>query len=254
MCLINFAYKVDSRFNLVIAANRDEFYKRGTAQADFWEEAPQVLAGRDLEKMGTWMGVTKQGRFAALTNYRGDDVKTDYRKSRGELVSEFLKGNCSPERYLEVIKENRNQYPGFNLLVGENKNALYYYSNIENKIHLLQPGIYGLSNHLLNTNWPKVQKGKKGLEECLKNKGKMTECLFKTLKDADPANDDELPHTGVSIEWERKLSPLFIQSDYYGTRSSTVLCMNRERVEFVERTFKGQTYSEREFNFSIEKN
>ncbi|MBM7602350.1 uncharacterized protein with NRDE domain [Metabacillus crassostreae] len=252
MCLIKFAYKVDSRFDLVIAANRDEFYKRGTAQADFWEEAPQVLAGRDLEKMGTWMGVTKQGRFAALTNYRDHNGSRDYERSRGELVSEFLKDNCSPESYLEIIKRDSSQYPGFNLLVGD-KNTLYYYSNIENELYLLQPGIYGLSNHLLNTNWPKVQKGKKGLEECLKNKGDLKDCLFRVLFNAEQAKDDELPQTGVTLEWKKKLSPLFISAENYGTRSSTVLCMNREKVEFIERTFTGEAYNEREFEFSIEK-
>ncbi len=205
------------------------------------------MAGRDLEKMGTWMGVTKNGRFAALTNYRDPNEKTENKKSRGELVSDFLTEDTLPKSYLENIQKTRNEYPGFNLILGD-INGLYYYSNVENEITLLQPGIYGVSNHLLNTNWPKVQKGRIGLETCLKSQSdNLKECLFSSLEDADPASDEELPHTGVSLDWERRLSSLFIQSEEYGTRSSTVLFMNKEKVEFVERTFNRKDFLEKEF-------
>jgi len=253
MCLINFAYKIDPVYRLILSANRDEFYKRPTAQAGFWEDASNILAGRDLEKMGTWMGVTKNGRFAALTNYREPAKENKQLRSRGELVSKFLQFNENPEDYLDNIQENREHYPGFNLLVG-NQDALYYYSNVENEIKLLQPGLYGLSNSLLDTPWPKVRKGKEGLQSCLNKAGeKLTECLFSSLQYADPAADSELPSTGVSIEWERKLSPLFIRTPEYGTRSSTVLYMKNEEVKFVERTYIGGQVKEKDFEFQIEK-
>ncbi|USK71427.1 NRDE family protein [Peribacillus asahii] len=253
MCLINFAYKMDSRYDLVVAANRDEFYERPTAQASFWEDASHVLAGRDLEKMGTWMGVTKQGRFAALTNYRDPDNESGNMRSRGELVGQFLIGDSQPQQYVQMIQQHRDQYPGFNLIVGDGS-SLYYYSNIENEIRLLKPGLYGLSNHLLDTPWPKVRKGKEGLERCLKGSTEtLKDCLFSSLQYADPAPDEELPSTGVSLEWERKLSPLFIQTPDYGTRSSTVLFMTDKNVRFVERMFKEREYKEREFMFEIER-
>lgn len=253
MCLINFAYKIDSRYDLVIAANRDEFYKRPTAQASFWEGAPHVLAGRDLEKLGTWMGVTKQGRFAALTNYRDPNKESGNMRSRGELVSRFLIGDDQPEHYLQTIQQHRDQYPGFNLIVGD-VSSLYYYSNMENDIRLLKPGLYGLSNHLLNTPWPKVRKGKEGLERCLQGSTEnLKECLFSSLQYADPVPDEELPSTGVSLERERMLSPLFIQTPDYGTRSSTLLFMTHRNVRFAERIFEGGKYKEREFTFGIER-
>ena len=244
---------MDSRYDLVVAANRDEFYERPTAQASFWEDASHVLAGRDLEKMGTWMGVTKQGRFAALTNYRDPDNESSNMRSRGELVGQFLIGDNQPPQYLQMIQQHRDQYPGFNLIVGDGS-SLYYYSNIENEIRLLKPGLYGLSNHLLDTPWPKVRKGKEGLERCLKGSTEiLKDCLFSSLQYADPAPDEELPSTGVSLEWERKLSPLFIQTPDYGTRSSTVLFMTDKNVRFVERMFREREYEEREFMFEIER-
>ncbi|WP_121662271.1 NRDE family protein [Metabacillus litoralis] len=252
MCLINFAYKIDPVYRLILSANRDEFYKRSTAQAAFWEDVPSILAGRDLEKMGTWMGVTKNGRFAALTNYRSSAIDKKQLRSRGELVSRFLQFNENPKDYLDKIQKNREYYPGFNLLVGDQA-ALYYYSNVENQIKLLEPGLYGLSNSLLDTPWPKVRKGKKGLQTCLNNaRENLTECLFSSLQYEEPAADSELPSTGVSIEWERKLSPLFIKTPEYGTRSSTVLFMKSEEVKFVERTYIGDEVKEKNFEFRIE--
>ncbi|WP_088105433.1 NRDE family protein [Halalkalibacter urbisdiaboli] len=246
MCLINFAYRVDSSYDLIVSANRDEYYKRPTAPVSFWEEAPHVLAGRDLEKMGTWMGVTKQGRFAALTNFRNPNEQQRNKRSRGELVSRFLIENDLPETYLKRIQLQREDYPGFNLLVGD-RNSLFYYSNVENQIKLLAPGIYGLSNHFLDTPWPKVQKGKAGLERCLKASLKgVKECLFSNLQNAEPASDEELPVTGLSLEWERKLSPLFIHTPVYGTRSSTVLFMNQQETRFVERVYEGEEYLEKD--------
>ncbi len=249
MCLILFAYQKHRKYKLIVASNRDEFYERPTAPAHFWEDHPNILAGRDLSKMGTWMGITKAGRFAALTNYRDPKEATDGKRSRGELVADFLKDNIQPEAYMKKIAKERQQYPGYNLLAG-NLEELYYYSNVEDRMEKLRPGIYGLSNHVLNTEWPKVQKGKEGLAKLTEStKGGLPEELFTLLQDTDPAPDELLPKTGVSLEWERILSPLFIKSEGYGTRSSTVMLMTEEEVFYKERVHTAEIQEEKEFKF-----
>lgn len=238
MCLILFAYQEHPTYKLIVAANRDEFYERPTAAVHYWDDYPYILAGRDLKMMGTWMGVTKQGRFSALTNYRDPRETTAGKRSRGELVADFLKGNDYPEKYMNKIAKNYDLYPGYNLLAGD-LNHLYYYSNIENKIQQLKPGFYGVSNHLLNTNWPKVRKGKKGLATIIhqKDRNVLVDELFSLLENAEAAPDDQLPHTGVSLEWERLLSPMFIKSAAYGTRSSTILLMADHELYYHERVY-----------------
>ncbi|URT70459.1 NRDE family protein [Cytobacillus firmus] len=247
MCLILFAYKAHPKYKLIVAANRDEFYERPTAPAHFWEDHPHILAGRDLRKMGTWMGITKNGRFAALTNYRDPNEVTEGKRSRGDLVGDFLIGSASPADFMNRASEHRSSYPGYNLLAG-NLEELFYYSNVEDRVELLQPGIYGVSNHVLDTEWPKVKKGKEGLSALLDNaEGSLTEELFTLLRNADPAPDELLPKTGVSLEWERMLSPLFIKSDGYGTRSSTVLLMSKDEIFYKERIHIGDERQEQEF-------
>ncbi|WP_348981211.1 NRDE family protein [Bacillus sp. DNRA2] len=247
LCLILFAYQVDPKYKLIVAANRDEFYARPTAPAQFWEDHPDILAGRDLKQMGTWMGITKSGKFAALTNYRDPSEITDGNRSRGELVGNFLKEEFPPQNYLESVAKNKDDYPGFNLLVGD-ANQLFYYANIENEIHELQPGVYGLSNHLLNTEWPKVKIGKAGLQKIISTGGdNFDEELFALLQNADEAPDIELPKTGVTLEWERVLSALFIQSENYGTRSSTILKMTDAEIEFKEKVYAKERIIEQTF-------
>ncbi|MCP8616259.1 NRDE family protein [Salirhabdus salicampi] len=251
MCLITFAYKAHKKYNLIVAANRDEFYERPTAPAQYWDDAPHILAGRDLHRMGTWMGVTKQGKFAALTNYRNGEEKQATKRSRGELVKDFLMDDETPVSYLEKVQMRKGQYPGFNLLVGDH-NGLYYYSNINDTIYTLEPGIYGLSNHFINSPWPKVIKGKKGLERCLKcSNSVMEDCLFSSLQRAESPPDEQLPQTGIPLEWERKLSPIFIKTDTYGTRASTLLFITDKQIQFTERTFEGEKYKDRNFTFYI---
>ncbi|WP_436373614.1 NRDE family protein [Cytobacillus sp. BC1816] len=247
MCLILFGYKVHPAYKLVVAANRDEFYGRPTAPAYFWDDYPAILAGRDLSKMGTWMGVTKNGRFAALTNYRNPNEVTDGKRSRGDLVADFLKGSTSPADFMKVASEHRSSYPGYNLLAG-NSEELFYYSNVEDRIEQLQPGVYGVSNHVLNTGWRKVKKGKEGLSKIMDHaSGEITEALFTLLQNADPVPDDMLPKTGVSLEWERILSPLFIKSEGYGTRSSTVMLMSEGEIIYKERVHIGDSPEDQEF-------
>jgi uncharacterized protein with NRDE domain len=251
MCLILLAYKVHPQYPLIVAANRDEFYRRPTAPIHYWEDDPTVLAGRDLEKMGTWMGVTTSGRFAALTNYRNPKEVITGKQSRGELVADALKYNGDLKEYMQGLANRQQQYPGYNLLAGDAK-ELYYYSNMGQELQKLEPGIYGVSNHLLNTEWPKVKRGKEGLSHIItENRENLIEELMVLLQHADPAPDESLPNTGVSLEWERLLSPLFIQSEHYGTRSSTVLLLSVKEMEYVERVFSDGEVSERSYKVDL---
>jgi len=236
MCLILMAWHAHPAYPLVIAANRDEFYARPTAPAGFWPDAPHVLAGRDLQAGGTWLGLTRTGRFAALTNYRDpENIKADA-PSRGELVSRFLVEDESPDSFMTMLAASAPGYNGFNLLFSDG-DKLCYFSNCGDTPRRLGPGIYGLSNHLLDTPWPKVARGKSALAEalrCLPN----TEVMFALLKDDTIAPDQELPRTGVSLEWERLLSAAFIRSETYGTRSSTVIIVAADRrIRFEEKTY-----------------
>lgn len=238
MCLILFGLSRHPEYHLVLGANRDEFYSRPAKHLSFWQEAPWVLAGRDLQGMGTWLGVNKSGSFAAITNHRDPlSVKQDA-PSRGFLVGDFLKNPTPAPDYLEHVRTVGRDYNGFNLLAGNGKD-LFYYSNQQEKIRKLSHGIYGLSNDLLDTPWPKVQKGKNGLSKILEKEGDIDpEELFSLLRDGAYAPDPELPDTGAGDVWERILSPMFIESRIYGTRcSSIVLAEKSGRITVYERTF-----------------
>jgi uncharacterized protein with NRDE domain len=249
ICLILFAYHVHPKYKLIVAANRDEFYQRPTAPAHFWEDEPEILAGRDLEKMGTWMGVTKSGRFAALTNYRDPKEMTAGKRTRGELVSDALKYNGDFIKYMKNLARNNESYPGYNLLASDG-DQLYYYSNVGQELKKVTPGIYGVSNHLLNTEWPKVQMGKSGLTEIINNKQTdLVEELFTLLQKTDQAPDEKLPLTGVSLELERMLSPMFIKSENYGTRSSTILLKSDSEMQYVERVFANNEVKDQYYTF-----
>jgi len=252
MCLILLAWKADGDYPLVLAANRDEFYDRPSAAADFWEEDPDLLAGRDLQEGGTWLGMTRTGRVAALTNYRDPASLKAGAPSRGRLVVDYLRGRENPAAYLDGIAP-AGGYNGFNLLVG-NPDELFCFSNRGGR-HRVEPGIHGLSNRLLDTPWPKVERGKEALAALLK-KGKPTpEKMLDLLADQSRPPEGSLPDTGVGLEWERILSPLFIVSPVYGTRSSTVLLVDRSgEVTFVERTFNnGADPRTPRFSFSVNK-
>ncbi|MDW7650032.1 MAG: NRDE family protein, partial [Bacillota bacterium] len=202
MCLILFAYHHQPGYRLVLAANRDEFYNRPTARAAFWDDRPDILAGRDLTAGGTWLGVTRTGRFAALTNYRDPArVKTNP-QSRGQVVSEYLRGSMSPADYVSSLSAAGHHYNGFNLIAGD-LSSLWYYSNITNRTHCLDSGLYGISNRFLDTPWPKVKNGKTEMARCLRAGHADAKTLFAVLSDETPACDKELPRTGVGQEWER---------------------------------------------------
>ncbi|MEZ4884580.1 MAG: NRDE family protein [Chitinophagales bacterium] len=239
MCLIIFAYKVHPKYPLIISANRDEFYERPTAKAHWWESHPNLLAGKDLKGGGTWLGVSKSGRFAALTNYRDlQHIRTDA-PTRGALVTDFLvNDDVSAMEYLHSIP-NDEAYNGYNLLLYENE-KLFWHSNVSGESRQLKAGIYGVSNALLDTPWPKVENGKAFLKDLLTQNSDIFEVekAFDYLKNTNKPNDKELPDTGVGIELERLLSPLYIQSPKYGTRCSTVVLVDVEgRIRFEERVY-----------------
>ncbi len=242
MCLVLFSWRQYASFPLVVMANRDEFYARPAAQADFWEDAPRLLAGKDLEGQGTWFGVTRSGRWATITNFRAPSEMRPDAPSRGHLVTDFLLGTDNPDAYLQRVHTKASAYNGFNLLVGTAE-QLCHYANKEGVVRTLAPGLYGLSNHLLDTPWPKVQRGKEALKQYLQTCAgteQMPEYThpFEALQNRTRPTDAELPSTGVSLEWERVLSPMFIESQAYGTRCSTFLAVRASgEIQFAEQTY-----------------
>lgn len=256
MCLILLAWKAHPSYPLVIAANRDEFFARPTAVADFWDDGERVLAGRDLSAGGTWMGITRQGRFAALTNFREPGNNRPEAPSRGQLVSDFLSGTMPAVDYLDELSPRSTAFNGFNLLCGDMMGGLWHFSNRTERgaPHRLAGGIYGLSNHLLDTPWPKVAHGKSNLTIALAALPQDAP-LFELLRDANIHKDEQLPRTGVSLEWERILSAAFVQTPNYGTRSSTVVSVDGRRfVSFDEQTWLPDALpgERRRFHFKLE--
>ncbi len=238
MCLILLSYDQHPDYKLIFAANRDEFYDRPTRPLAFWEDRPEIIAGRDMKGNGTWFGVDRTGRFAAVTNYRDPAQYLPHAPTRGALVSDFITASETARTYMQKIASVGQHYNGFNLLIGD-RSGVWYYSNRGNDIQKLKPGLFGISNHLIETPWPNVKKGKAELQDLLSAQKDINyEDLLKILADQSVPPDETLPDTGVGIEWERILSPLFITSKVYGTRSSSVLLVKRNgRVIFVERTF-----------------
>ena len=255
MCLILVAWQAHPAFPFVLAANRDEFFARRSASADFWTDRPQLLAGRDLEAGGTWLGMTRSGRFAALTNFRDPGSHKPQAPSRGKLVADFLSGDMSSDAYLDTL--NPAAYNGFNLLLGTiagDNRQLVAFSNISNQRHSLAPGVYGLSNHLLDTPWPKVGAGKTALTAALTALPDENP-LAGLLRDDTVHPDQSLPVTGVSLEWERLLSAAFIRSPDYGTRCSTVIKLDAmHTASFDEQTWlpDGHAGARRRFRFILE--
>lgn len=253
MCLILFSYMNNPVYRLVLAANRDEFYERPTLSAGFWEEDNTVLGGKDLQAGGTWLGITRTGRFAAITNYREPDAFKPNAPSRGKLISGYLQASANPCDYLREVAARSSLYNGFNILAGDNE-KLCYFSNRDGGVKELAPGIYGLSNHLLNTPWPKVAHGKRLLGSVLDGEI-IPEKIFQVLRDRTQPKDSDLPRTGVSMEWERVLSSIFITSPIYGTRSSTLITIDHGgNVSFIEQVFNNSPEPQqvKKFNFRIE--
>lgn len=254
MCLIFFSLKQHPTYKLIVAANRDEFYNRKTAAAHFWEDHPAILGGRDLEAGGTWMAMNRSGRISLLTNYRDPQNINPHAPSRGQLVSDYLLTNNDAQTYLESIDKNGKVYNGFNLIVGDSE-SLWYYSNYRKGITEIKPGFYGLSNHLLETPWPKVIRGKEKLKPIFAQKQIDPEQVFDILYDGERAADEKLPDTGLTLERERALSSMFIKTENYGSRCTTVVLVDyNNHVLFSERVYDLQTFqfTTQTFQFTTE--
>ncbi len=237
MCLILVAYRIHPEFPMIVVANRDEFYERPTAVASIWPEQNGILAGRDLQAQGTWLGITASGRLAAVTNYRGDRTPVAGSRSRGELVAEFLRSDQEAETYLSGLIKCSDNYQGYNLLVFDGEKLAYASNRGTDRLQLLGPGVYGLSNKHLDTPWPKVEKGREALRQLVREDAVSVDDLMTFMTDDCPASDNELPDTGIPLERERLLSSVFIKAEDYGTRCTTVVKYSRTgTVEFVERT------------------
>ena len=237
MCLIFISLKQHATYKLIVAANRDEFYNRKTAPADFWKDHSNIVGGRDLQAQGTWLAMTTSGKISMLTNYRDPKNINPAAPSRGQLVSDYLEQDVEPESYLKKMEPKAGTYNGFNLLVGTPE-EFYYLSNYKIGIDNVTNGLYGLSNHLLETPWPKVQRGKQKMAELLKSENITSQLLFEFLYDEKRASDDQLPETGIGLERERALSSMFIKSPNYGSRCSTVILIDQQNnVEFSERVY-----------------
>jgi uncharacterized protein with NRDE domain len=253
MCLIVFANNLHKNYKLIFAANRDEFYNRPTGQAGFWGDHPDLLAGKDLKAGGTWMGITKEGRFAAITNFRDLKNHKNDAPSRGKLTLDFLLSDINPETYYNKLKPDLSSFNGFNLIFGD-IDQLYYFSNKIDGMQKLEPGIHGISNALLDTPWQKVENSKQHLEKLIDQQEIHPWEVLNILNDTTIAKDDELPNTGVGLELERLLSPVFIKTEKYGTRCSTVVMVDKENnVKFVEKSYFDGIgfFSNKEFNFTI---
>ena len=249
MCLIVFAYKQHPDYKLILTANRDEFYGRPTMVANWWEDHTNILGGRDLKAKGTWMGVSTEGRFSAVTNYRDLSNIRENVRSRGDLPLDFLKGDKASQEYWSETLKNANHYNGFNLLTLDAEMA--YLSNYENKINILKAGVYGLSNALLNTSWPKVERAKRDFQNVI-GKDFTTGDLITLMQNERVAPDNELPQTGLPIERERAVSAMCIRTPSYGTCCSTAILIDYEgNVSFLEKSYPVGEREDSEVSFSF---
>lgn len=221
MCLIAVAWRARADLPLVVAANRDEWRDRPAEPARWWDDHPDLLAGRDLKAGGTWMGITRGGRFAAVTNFRDPSDKRSTARSRGGLVTEFLLGRERPAAFLSGLAARAHEYNAFNLILGDGK-ELCYYGSREGATRVIEPGVHALSNHLLDEPWPKVGRARAAMRQALVDRDPALR-LFEMLSDMEGAPDEELPDTGIGIALERVLAPPLITGVTYGTRASTVL-------------------------------
>lgn len=227
MCLILIAKDYHPKYKLIIAANRDELYERPSSLLHFWDDGSNIYAGKDLKAGGSWFGINKNSKLAAITNFREMNNIKKYAPSRGKLVIDYLINNISINDYKDYLIKTANDFNGYNLIYG-NINELFYFSNETKDFKELNQGIYGISNHLLDTPWFKVRKGKYLFNELLKKDEIIVDDIFKILMDDEKANDNELPSTGLNKKIEKEISSIFIKTEKYGTRSSTVLIVDDE--------------------------
>jgi len=252
MCLVLIAWRVHPRYPLIVAANRDEFYARPTLPAQRWPGASGLTAGKDLEAGGSWMGVDAAGRFAAVTNFRELEQGPADALSRGELVTGYLLGDAPAESYLAKLAERANHYRGYNLLLTDG-GELYCASNRDVPIRRLQPGVHGVCNGPLDSDWPKVKRGRQLLAKAVDRTEPSLKQLLELLRDQTQPADEALPDTGVGLEWERLLGTIAIDGAIagrgYGTRSASVLLLDAQGLgQFVEQSrMDDASWQQREF-------
>ena len=234
MCLVLIAYRTHPRYPLVLAANRDEFHARPAQALHWWNDGVRMLAGRDLQAGGTWLGIDDSGRMALVTNYRDPAIPRPDGVSRGTLIGEFLGGRADAVGFAHATASRARQFSGFNLLAMEHECLAYVTSHPEPEVRMLAPGVYGLSNRQLDTPWPKLLRTRERFEQELANDHPRPGVLMRVLSDRMTAADELLPDTGVGLEWERRLSAPFIVSDNYGTRCSTVVLIGNDGIVTVE--------------------
>lgn len=262
MCLIILALHCHAQYPFVFAGNRDEFFGRATSPAGWWSETPGVLGGRDLEAGGTWMGVTTNGRLAAVTNYREHVTRSPTARSRGELVSQFLCSEASCSTYADQIATRASTYSGYSLLTGTGIGSpaceVWVDSNRTGAgATRLAQGIFGLSNGPPNAPWPKLVRARHGVERALRatdlERSTLAQTLLELLSDQSLADGADLPATGIAPELEHKLSAIFVRMPDYGTRTSTALIIDhRGAAFFIERTYDLENApEERSFSFQI---
>ena len=253
MCLLMVAYGQHSDYRLIVAANRDEYYDRPATAAGPWEADSNILGGRDLQGGGTWLAVNRAGAFAAITNVRMP-TRGAAPRSRGLIVTDYLTKRLTAAASVKLLAESRHDYEGFNVLVSDAR-SLAWYSNQTEEPTVLQPDVYGLSNHLLDTPWPKVTRIKADyLNAQSLTEGELIDALFGSLDNSESAPDKDLPDTGVGLEFERVLAPIFIAGEHYGTRCSTIVLVSYAgQLTFIERRFgPGKTFlGESSFKFEI---
>ena len=255
MCLIVFSFRSHPSYPLIFAGNRDEFHGRPAAPAAFWTDHPDILAGRDLKAGGTWLGIRRNGRFATVTNYREPGEHRPDARTRGELVTSFLLHSDDDGRFVERLVTSRENYNGFNLIFGTPE-SMYYVSNRHDSDVVLRPGLYGLSNGRLDTPWPKVRRAKELFRYATGSDRVDPAKLLNLLADEWRPPDDELPKTGIGLQWERMVSSIFIRGDEYGTRASTVVLVDKNgTATFVERSYApgGVIAGTESFQFSLDR-
>lgn len=248
MCLISIAYQYHPKYKLILLANRDEFYQRPTREAHWWDENESVFGGKDLQAGGSWLAVSKNGKIGAITNFRNPSRIIKNKISRGQILSNYILSDISEKKYINELSDTGENFEGYNLLLGNQEN-LYHFSNINQKLTSITPGVYALSNHLLNTPWPKVEKAKKVMHKLIETGNVIdVEAAFKLFSDKQRAPDDQLPDTGIGLSYERYLSSVFIDIPQYGTRATTLLMIDNEnKVYFEEREFVLKTVSKTSF-------
>lgn len=238
MCLIALSWRADARYPLVVAANRDEFYRRRSLPAGWWADAPGLLAGRDEEAGGSWLGIHASGRFAAVTNARGVGAPGRQPPSRGDLVRDFLTSQDSAADFASDRLDRIADYAGCNLLVADQSQLFYLTNHPEPEMRELPPGRHALSNGHIDDLWPKMQRLREALDEQLAQSHPDTDVLLDMLASRDKAAGHELPDTGVGKPLEKQLSPIFIKLPGYGTRCSTAILASADgQLEFHERSF-----------------